>query len=124
MEKFILSPVALGELEIIIQESLRKVLLEKAINVQPDLPEQLTIEQAVLYSVENGTPLKKSHIYKETMLSGNGKSNFPVLKFGRRVVIPRLEFIEWLNSRTVKVPSLSDVMIGKLVKEANKKQKK
>jgi hypothetical protein len=61
----------------------------------------LSVDDAVKLSIIQGKPMKKSQIYKHTMLNSDKGSDFPCKRFGKRLVIPREEFIEWLDKKTV-----------------------
>jgi len=86
--------------------------------------ENLTVSDAVLLAAQNATPIKTSQIYKYTMLANQGKSDFPCQKFGKRVVIPRKLFLDWLKKNTVETSSIENEVTTQLVKAANKKLKK
>lgn len=87
-------------------------------------PDDLSVSDAAILSIQKARPMKKSSIYKETSKAQKGKSNFPVKKFGIRVVIPRKEFLEWLENNTKEVNPVDEEITKLLVKQGKKKLRK
>jgi hypothetical protein len=96
---------------------LREAINEfKELPLQPELPDNMGIDEAVIFLNQNGTPYKKSQIYK-----GTSNGSIPVRKFGKKLVFSRKQLRAWLDKQTVQKVTSSQIMAQHLAREANKK---
>lgn len=99
------------DLQTAIKNCLRESIDEiKRIPAPNPLPDRCSLDDA-----SEITNLSKAQLYKETM---NG--TIPHEKYGKRLVFSRKALVEWIDSRTVKKISASDVMSDKLAKSAKR----
>lgn len=102
MNEIIFSPIPVKDLEPMFKNWVRDVLNESGTKtIKPEYAEDITLDDCVEIAKESGIPIKKSNLYKYTFLAGNGQSDFPFKKFGRRVVVNKAQFIAWLQKHTV-----------------------
>lgn len=105
----------LNDLEQIVKKCLSDAL--KEVIAQPAKSEK--IEKCDITEVSEITGLRKSAIYKLTMMD-----SIPHLKFGKRLVFNRSEVEAWLNERTVRKNSPDEIATLALSKAASKKLRK
>ncbi|MCJ7449519.1 MAG: helix-turn-helix domain-containing protein [Bacteroidales bacterium] len=100
------------ELEAAIKNCLREAVAEiKAIPDLPKLPDRCTLPEACEI-----TGLSKSLIYKLCM-----DGAIPREKYGKRLVFSRKALNEWVQARTVIIPSPDEIMTDRLSETAKKR---
>lgn len=98
MDKVLFSPIQLNELEILIQNSVRKALTESVKNqtgMQPEADQLLNMREAAAF-----LNLKPYTIYG--MVS---RGEIPVNKKGKKLMFLRSELLDWVKSGRRKTSS-------------------
>ncbi|MBN2611118.1 MAG: hypothetical protein JXB00_06140 [Bacteroidales bacterium] len=96
---------------------LRELINEiRELPAQPEPPKRMTVEDTVQYFRDNGIPITKSKLYKDSMLK-----TIPVEKFGKRLVFDRKKIDEWIGERTVAKSKVNNIATERLAREANRK---
>lgn len=94
MEKIIL--ITPDELRQLIEEVVSNAL--DKISKPVDLPEHMSLDDAVVFLTENGFQTSKALVYKLT-----SKNRMPYSKWGNKLVFSRKELLEWALKHLVKV---------------------
>lgn len=102
-----------------LKNCLREAINEfKELPLQPELPDKIGFNEAVLHCNNQGIKLSDSKARKMCM-----DGEMPTIgRFGRRLVFSRKQLDNWIESQTVKIVSPNDVMVNQLAKVARNKR--
>lgn len=81
-------------------------------------PENLTLDQAVVFLHENALPTTKAQLYKLT-----SQGEIPVFKVGKRLVFSRKELLNWIESRKIVKVSSNVLASEKLAISARRRER-
>lgn len=101
MEKIIL--ITRAELKEIILE----VLQEHFPQEKKDLPDTLSLDQAIEVLRDNAYTTSKANIYKLT-----STNQIPYSKYGSRLVFSRKSLLEWAKKKTINVTDTTDSLVA------------
>ena len=104
------------DLQTAIKNCLRESIEEiKSIPAPEPLSDRIGLDEACIELGTKEKPVSKAQVYKLTMLN-----EIPHEKYGKRLVFSRKALVEWMDSRTVKKISVSEVMSDRLAKSAKR----
>jgi len=111
MDKIILTTPE--ELRMLIEEAISKIQFSQ--NERADVPDTISIEDAVVFLKENGYPTSKAKIYQLT-----STNLLPHSKFGKKLVFSKKELLKWAIDSTVDMRSNNEGLMA-VVRSANRK---
>jgi hypothetical protein len=83
-----------NDLESVCGELFKKALQEvQNLPKEKPLPDRMSTDEALIFLKEQGRPIKKSQLYKETSLN-----SIPSTRLGKRCVFSRKILTEWINA--------------------------
>lgn len=107
----IVTSLSQTEFQRIITDAVSKVLLDFKPQVKAELPDFLTIEEAVeLTGLRRGTIYKHSH-----------EGTIPAMRRGKKLIFSRTELQAWIDDQTVRKVSPAERADVHLMAEASKK---
>ncbi len=88
----------------------------KELPTQPEPSDRMSLEDALLFLNNNGIPITKGQLYKETH-----QATIPCERFGKRLVFSRKALKSWIEARLIKKMPVQEIMTNHLAQTANKK---
>lgn len=109
----------ISDLETVVRKMVSETLTEaRNLPLPEPKPDNLTIDQAVEFLNQQGYPVKKSQLYKESHLN-----NVPKQYIGKRLLFSRKQLSEWLNGRITQKISTDIVVSNHLASIAQNKNR-
>ncbi|MDR2955116.1 MAG: helix-turn-helix domain-containing protein [Prevotella sp.] len=106
------------QLDEIVQKAIKKALPDNQETKPQKIPDTCSVEDALLFLLENGYKISKSKLYKMT-----ANKLLPFRYFGRRIIFSRNELLKWVEKQTIP-SSNSDEMLLCIAKSARNKFRK
>lgn len=106
----IITSLKFSELEQLITDSVQKCFVNSLLSPTPILNDRIDLSEAC-----NLTGLRKSSIYRLSM-----DNKIPFQKYGKRLVFSRKNLLEWIDSRTIGTPEVSESLKAAALKKLRK----